>query len=209
MQFFLAYGECGNPDCNFLHVKTAEVEGECEDYAHGFCQAGVRCELEHVRGKELCPDYLTGFCPLGPQCPLQHPKFEVDGGRERRKRQAKKREEAKKILLVADGAPIDGEGRGYFTERVTYKHAHAPKPSIPLSSITCNACGEMGHFAAQCTQRGGGGGGGDGGQRRKMEEVQCFRCGEKGHYANVCQGPKRQPPPEGYHVGGKRTRRDY
>ena len=159
-QFFLAYGECGNPDCNFLHVRSVEQLGDCDDYALGFCPSGPRCDRAHRR-LQLCADWLTGFCPRGPDCKEQHPKYELDGGRERRRRQARQRAERQRQQLLEGGGGGGGggdeEGRGFFTERVTFRQAHAAKPSLPLSSIVCNACGLSGHFAAQCPSRGAAG----------------------------------------------------
>ena len=207
-QFFLAYGECGNPDCNFLHVKTDMEEEDCDDYKHGFCAAGVRCERIHKRAV-LCGDWLAGFCFRGPECEKAHPKFELDGGKERRRQQAKQREKKKLMMLAADAdRGITEDGRGYFTERVTYKQAHAPKQQQTVASITCNICHQQGHFAAACPQRAESGGGGGAGRGRSMDDVQCFRCGERGHYANVCQNPKRAPPEGGYQMPNKR-RREY
>lgn len=185
-QFFLAFGECGNPDCPFLHVKSSESLGECEDYKNGFCERGPKCSATHTR-REFCADYLTGFCELGPNCPNAHPKFEEDGGKERRRRAAMMRAAEMGETNITD----DDIGRGFFTERVSYRQAHTAKPQQTMNSITCNRCGELGHFAAQCPSAGPA----DKHKIRKMEDVQCFRCGEKGHYANVCNGQRKPLPP--------------
>ena len=206
-QFFLAYGECGNPDCNFLHVKQDAEEEDCDDYTHGFCPLGVKCERTHKRAV-VCAAWLAGFCASGLECDSAHPKFELDGGKERRRAQAKQREKRQQMMLAADAdRGMTEDGRGYFTERVTYKMAHQPKQTTSIASITCNICHQQGHFAAACPQRTEGGMGGGGmGRGRSMDDVQCFRCGERGHYANVCQNPKRAPPEGGYQMPNKRPR---
>jgi hypothetical protein len=70
--YFSNFGECGNKECIFLHVRP-EKTTECPWYARGFCKHGQRCRNRHTR-KKPCPKYLAGFCPEGPACQFGHPK---------------------------------------------------------------------------------------------------------------------------------------
>ena len=71
--YFSNFGECGNKECIFLHVRPDEKTSDCPWYARGFCKHGQRCRHRHTR-KKPCPKYLAGFCPEGAKCPLGHPK---------------------------------------------------------------------------------------------------------------------------------------
>ena len=72
--YFQQFGECGNKECIFLHVKPDEKSGDCPWFARGFCKHGNRCRARH-RVRKPCPRYLAGFCPDGPDCKLGHAKY--------------------------------------------------------------------------------------------------------------------------------------
>ena len=74
--YFSNFGECGNKECIFLHVRPEEKLTECPWYARGFCKHGQRCRHRHTT-KKPCPKYLAGLCPEGPACPMGHPKWEL------------------------------------------------------------------------------------------------------------------------------------
>ena len=77
--YFSNFGECGNKECIFLHVRPDEKASECPWYARGFCKHGQRCRHRHTL-KKPCPKYLAGFCPDGPACSLGHPKYAAPPG---------------------------------------------------------------------------------------------------------------------------------
>ena len=72
-RYFSQYGECGNKECVFLHIRPEEKQTDCPWFARGFCKHGQRCRHRHTR-KKPCPRYLAGFCPEGPDCPFGHAK---------------------------------------------------------------------------------------------------------------------------------------
>ena len=74
--YFSNFGECGNKECIFLHVRPDEKTSDCPWYARGFCKHGQRCRHRHTR-KKPCSKYLAGFCPDGAKCTLGHPKWEL------------------------------------------------------------------------------------------------------------------------------------
>ena len=74
--YFSNFGECGNKECTFLHVRPEEKTTECPWYARGFCKHGQRCRHRHTT-KKPCPKYLAGFCPDGPSCLMGHMKWEL------------------------------------------------------------------------------------------------------------------------------------
>jgi len=74
--FFSKYGECGNPECMYLHINPEDKVRECQWYARGFCKHGMKCRHKHLK-KIMCENYFNGFCPLGPNCQFAHPKFDI------------------------------------------------------------------------------------------------------------------------------------
>jgi len=74
--YFTQFGECGNKECLFNHVRPDEKADECPWYARGFCKHGPRCRHRHTQ-KKPCPKYLAGVCPEGPNCQFGHPKYEL------------------------------------------------------------------------------------------------------------------------------------
>ena len=78
--YFSNFGECGNKECIFLHIRPDEKTLDCSWFARGFCKHGQRCRLRHTR-KKPCPKYLAGFCPDGPNCQFGHAKHEVGAER--------------------------------------------------------------------------------------------------------------------------------
>ncbi|KAG5858871.1 hypothetical protein KMI_10g15700 [Encephalitozoon hellem] len=79
--FFSSYGECMNPECNYIHIDPNSSSKECPWYNRGFCRNGASCKNKHVR-KKLCYNYFLGFCPRGPDCDYGHPKFNINPARE-------------------------------------------------------------------------------------------------------------------------------
>ena len=74
--YFTQFGECGNKECLFQHVRPDEKTDECPWYARGFCKHGPRCRHRHTQ-KKPCPKYLAGVCPECPECSFGHPKYEL------------------------------------------------------------------------------------------------------------------------------------
>lgn len=59
--FFLKYGKCTDPDCNFRHVAVSE-RPECQRYRLGFCKFGPLCRSRHDRlPKDKMPDLLPDW----------------------------------------------------------------------------------------------------------------------------------------------------
>jgi len=74
--FFSKYGECGNPECMYLHINPEDKVRECQWYARGFCKHGMKCRHKHIK-KMMCENYFHGFCPDGTNCQFAHPKFDI------------------------------------------------------------------------------------------------------------------------------------
>ena len=73
--FFSKYGECSNPECQYLHIDPTSKAKECLWYSRGFCKHGPNCRNRRIR-KVIYTLYLTGFCPYGPFCEHPHSKHD-------------------------------------------------------------------------------------------------------------------------------------
>jgi len=78
--FFTRYGECSNPECQYLHLDPNAKTKECVWYSRGFCKHGSACRHKHLK-RVACPLFLTGFCPSGSLCSLTQfvssPKYDL------------------------------------------------------------------------------------------------------------------------------------
>ncbi|PRP78661.1 cleavage and polyadenylation specificity factor, putative-like [Planoprotostelium fungivorum] len=144
--FFSKFGECSNPECQYLHINPEDKLRDCPWFARGFCKHGTRCHNKHVK-KTACANYIIGFCPDGPNCKYGHPKYELP------------RDEEPKAKTVR--TPIVC----HKCNQTGHKAANCPKAEKevkergpdgrpiqrPLESIVCYKCGQNGHYANHCT----------------------------------------------------------
>ena len=63
--YFSNFGECGNKECIFLHIRPEEKATGC--CRRALCPASVRVASgavhRHAPLKKPCPNCLGGFCP--------------------------------------------------------------------------------------------------------------------------------------------------
>ncbi|GAA99207.1 uncharacterized protein L969DRAFT_86418 [Mixia osmundae IAM 14324] len=153
--FFTQFRFCASgDDCMYLHLVEAERLKDCEAYTRGFCHLGPSCPDKHSR-KTACPSYLNGFCPLGAHCSLVHPPWLRDQVQAR-----VNYKEPKDAYRNRDRdwpEEVGGKGGDWAP---AYRADGGPtirnqnQPRRALNEVTCYKCGEKGHFANNCMNRG-------------------------------------------------------
>ena len=156
--YFTNFGECGNKECIFLHIRPEEKTTECPWYARGFCKHGPRCRHRHTR-KKPCPKYLAGLCPDGAECQFGHPKcVRVPCLCLSLLRLALPWPSTPLLLACAyiQRTRLDCDRRATRLCRRRYElpsalgAVHGRGAPFAERAITCYRCGQTGHYASNC-----------------------------------------------------------
>eukprot|EP00039_Didymoeca_costata_P009090 m.120349 g.120349 ORF g.120349 m.120349 type:complete len:489 (+) comp14356_c0_seq4:177-1643(+) len=131
--FWTTFGECHNEECVYLHLDPEMKRRDCLWYARGFCKHGPECKNRH-RKETICVNWLCGFCLDGKKCKLAHPRWEIP---------VEVKDDEGQIISTSKLPPTKGGPEQDFSG-----------PTRSLDSVTCYKCGEKGHYANKCPQRG-------------------------------------------------------
>ena len=127
--FYSNYGECTNPECQYLHIDPNSKVKECAWYSRGFCRHGQQCRHKHTR-IAICPAYLTGFCPNGKNCTYGHPKYDLPTANQ----------------LEDEIVPISKEQQKLQQKEAQQRNMQNQGGQRSITDVTCYKCGDRGHY---------------------------------------------------------------